>query len=1455
MRDKSELDSIIEMLTQWVTAVKLRNTVNDTGINRTSENLVLRLLNAAYGYELKNLNWEESNYPAVDLGDRRRGIAFQVTATDTPDKIKETLKKFYAHDGTHKEFPGGIYFFFLKEKLPNLEKKTKQSFREIAPTFDPVKQMWSMKKLLMRIEELYSEERLRFNKVKEILEEEFGYGQEKISRRKLVEELFRGSKRYLAALRGGGGRFRFLKISDTLLTPARKNKQTEWLETPVVVDAQVANAVNDNETASSVLVAVPGLWREIYCHALLKGEGGMGKTVSFIRLWEQYTAGNNYNPLLPVPVFIPLNEYNETNESEKKEFIQQMIRRFYLDDSTHQRELMDVFKKPFKKNTNGIPSVMLLLDGLNEVSIEKTGLIKEIREILEHWQGVQLIVSSRSDLRNNMGWTDFHLLELVGLSDCQIDKYLREWNASLLALAKPRVESKSPIRELLKNPMMLTIYAASCEIVKVHGKNSQYDFKQRVEMPGELLWNFIETQVVKCNLPGAQEGNKNVFYKFLLKNMLPAIGYEMEKVGRFQLTGDELDAILEHYLKRFCQADFLHTFREFRGYTPAWAIDGCVPDKVFEKIKSILNILSGELSMLVKEGHSYRFLHQNFRDFFAAVHILNEISIGLENKEVAVVLKERAIPIHILQYIGEVEGDHYCKPMFIGGKGWEIIDNKDSLLHKALNLCRGCFDKTIGFAVLNIIKTWIIVRGELSGVNLMNLDLSLVELNGVRCSRYYKGGYLAACFDSSLVDERNIFPQGHSSRVNSVVYSPDSRKILSASGDGTIKEWDIQTGRCVKTLVGHSHWVNSVVYSPDGKKVLSASDDKTIKEWKLETGRCVQNLVGHSSFVTSSVYSTDNRKILSSSGDGTVKEWDLETSRCIRTLVGHSGVVTSVVYNPNNRKILSASGDETIKEWDIETGRCVRTLSGHSAWVTYAVYSPDSKKILSASVDKTIKEWDVNTGKCIHTLVGHERDVNHVLYSADGRKILSASRDGTIKEWDVESSQCVQTITGHWDDLTCGVYSPDSKKILSASLGKTIKEWNVETGQCVQTLAGYSDMVTQVFYSPDSEKVLFASWDCTIKELDVKTGRCVQTLVGHSDWVIDLVYSPVGKKVLSASVDKTIKEWNIETGQCVQTLIGHKGSVTRALYNPDGKKVLSASVDGTIKEWDVETGQCVRTLVGHERTVTNLSYSPDGKKVFSASRDDTIKEWDIEKGICINTRQGKASEIIPFNQAKYDKQKLEVLINTIKIMNKKDRNLTHTFFNIPGLWIQGCSFRNLHPQSNLSKESKAFMQMYGADLDIMIRFRPLPFIKQYDSILNGPMALSIITKHYGKTYSLQTLIERCFIAREDVNMLSLYDAAASIGMRRMGVKISFYHLANEIPLPCIAHWRQRHFIVVHRIKKNFVYVTDPIHGKVKYPKEEFMAGWFYTRKDGIDLGTCLLMEPTPDFYKQEEDNP
>jgi ATP-binding cassette subfamily B protein len=151
----------------------------------------------------------------------------------------------------------------------------------------------------------------------------------------------------------------------------------------------------------------------------------------------------------------------------------------------------------------------------------------------------------------------------------------------------------------------------------------------------------------------------------------------------------------------------------------------------------------------------------------------------------------------------------------------------------------------------------------------------------------------------------------------------------------------------------------------------------------------------------------------------------------------------------------------------------------------------------------------------------------------------------------------------------------------------------------------------------------------------------------------------------------------------------------------------------------------------------------------------------------------------------------------------------------------------------------------------MARF---PFIKQMDAMDCGPTSLAMIAKYYGKTYTVQTLRERSYITREGVSMLGTSDAAESIGMRTMGVRISFDKLAEEATLPCIAHWKQNHFIVVYKIKNDTVYVSDPAHGLVKYTREEFLSGWASTRKDNVDQGLCLLLEPTPDFYKAEDES-
>jgi len=135
----------------------------------------------------------------------------------------------------------------------------------------------------------------------------------------------------------------------------------------------------------------------------------------------------------------------------------------------------------------------------------------------------------------------------------------------------------------------------------------------------------------------------------------------------------------------------------------------------------------------------------------------------------------------------------------------------------------------------------------------------------------------------------------------------------------------------------------------------------------------------------------------------------------------------------------------------------------------------------------------------------------------------------------------------------------------------------------------------------------------------------------------------------------------------------------------------------------------------------------------------------------------------------------------------------------------------------------------------------------------GATCLRMIAKHYGKSYTSQTLRKRSYITREGVSLLGISDAAESIGMRTMGVKSCFEKLVTEDVMPFIAHWRQKHFVVVYKITKDKVYVADPAKGKITYTKQEFLKNWISTKVNGEDQGIALILQPTPDFYEQSDE--
>jgi len=148
-----------------------------------------------------------------------------------------------------------------------------------------------------------------------------------------------------------------------------------------------------------------------------------------------------------------------------------------------------------------------------------------------------------------------------------------------------------------------------------------------------------------------------------------------------------------------------------------------------------------------------------------------------------------------------------------------------------------------------------------------------------------------------------------------------------------------------------------------------------------------------------------------------------------------------------------------------------------------------------------------------------------------------------------------------------------------------------------------------------------------------------------------------------------------------------------------------------------------------------------------------------------------------------------------------------------------------------------------------------PFVRQYDAMDCGPACISMVALWHGKHVSLETIRKRSWITREGVSLLGLKSAAESMGFTAVGVKVPFHRLQGEIPLPCIVHWQQNHFIVVNRVSEKKVWVSDPAIGRVKMTHEEFLKGWGSSEVNGETAGMALLLEPGEAFEALENDPP
>ncbi|WP_076401501.1 nSTAND1 domain-containing NTPase [Insolitispirillum peregrinum] len=496
-------------------------------------------------------------------------------------------------------------------------------------------------------------------------------------------------------------------------------------------------------------------------------------------------------------------------------------------------------------------------------------------------------------------------------------------------------------------------------------------------------------------------------------------------------------------------------------------------------------------------------------------------------------------------------------------------------------------------------------------------------------------------------EERTLV--GHEDRVTAASFSPDGKKVLTASYDGTARVWDLSSSPPTAiSLNGHKSAVGAASFSPDGRRVVTASDDNTARVWDLsaQTPTAIV-LKGHTGDVTAASFSPDGRRVLTASYDQTARVWDLsDLTLASLVLKGHTGHVTAASFSPDGQRVITASDDKTARVWNLSDLMLPSIiLSGHTDRVTAVNFSPDGLRVLTASDDQTARVWNLS-GPIPTAIIlkGHTGGINAARFNSNGFRVVTASRDTTARVWDLSSpTPTTIVLNGHERAITDANFSPDERKVITASDDKTARVWNLSNPiPTAIILSGHELPVSTANFSPDGRKVVTASSDNTarvwnlsdsplttdnfshggqlliskygentFKEGNLATRRLAARLL-HL-YVGSTSFSPDGRKLVTTSWDNTARIWDLSGPLPTAIDIkGHELPINDANFSPDGQWVVTASSDETARMWDL-SGPTPTMIVlrGHTERVSTADFSPDGRRVVTASIDKTARVWDL----------------------------------------------------------------------------------------------------------------------------------------------------------------------------------------------------------------------------------------------------